>query len=449
MEDLTSVVKQAPWYHWGWGVLMEWLAEDEAWEKSIDVLRVIPAPLRSSTSFRVQRLKLLEKAGLPIQKLNVEWDQLLKDFPEDVPLYLERHDGLLSAERPDEAARVLRQIQPVAPDNPYIMARLPAVLLQEQNQGDALDLAMRVWFKHEEDSYWPSGYVWETMAKAGLEERMIEGGFHRLEQGGTPAAAVLGIMARHILEKSSSPHDGRPKRNEKDIIRLLDFANADDSSTLLSLLCDYGHHSVVVDFWKTHPAVVNTDAEVMAQVARALMEKKKWGPARKLLATWPNRPGVKMYCVANYVLTLSREEDWKEIISASSAALAGLPHDHCAKYLAHMLAESSVQLADTPGFQTTWETFRGYFTGGLNEGEFFESGRENLLSTIPELGQALEAGSEERVVDVSRRIHRGAGMTSANVEKTRFPPRLMWFVYVGAVITFLRWITECSSNQYP
>lgn len=48
-----------------------------------------PPELRTDTVFRRKRLAALAQAGLPTDEVDGEWSNLLRDFPEDVPLHLE------------------------------------------------------------------------------------------------------------------------------------------------------------------------------------------------------------------------------------------------------------------------------------------------------------------------------------------------------------------------
>ena len=80
---------------------------------------------------------------------------------------------------------------------------------------------------------------------------------------------------------------------------------------------------------------------------------------------------MKMWMIANHLLSAPRRtrKHWQEIRSTCEDALTSLPHDHCAKYLAHVQAEMCACLGDTEGFRQTWEKQRSYFTGKLEPSE--------------------------------------------------------------------------------
>jgi hypothetical protein len=99
-----------------------------------------------------------------------------------------------------------------------------------------------------------------------------------------------------------------------------------------------------------------------------------------------------MWVVTNYVISLSalRPKHLREILSSCRDALAGLPHDHCAKFLAHLEAEACALLGDRRALLETWTTNRNYFDGKLEKGEWFETKRKHLLADVPVMARSLE-----------------------------------------------------------
>lgn len=99
-----------------------------------------------------------------------------------------------------------------------------------------------------------------------------------------------------------------------------------------------------------------------------------------------------MWMVANYVGCLSalRQSDLKETVAASGDALRNLPHDHCARYLAHVRAEACALLGDTRGLRETWDRYRIYFDCNEKKDEWFEDRRRPLLTDIPMMVRYLE-----------------------------------------------------------
>lgn len=99
---LEAEVSAAPWYEWGWSVLMAWLEEDKAWELARQLLRHVPEQMATNVLFRQHRLLLLGKAGAERARLDAEWVQLQQDFPDDASLQAAKlaYDGAAEAAEP-------------------------------------------------------------------------------------------------------------------------------------------------------------------------------------------------------------------------------------------------------------------------------------------------------------------------------------------------------------
>jgi hypothetical protein len=41
-EEMASVLRETPWYRWGWSVLMEWLGEDQASSRATNKYTISP-----------------------------------------------------------------------------------------------------------------------------------------------------------------------------------------------------------------------------------------------------------------------------------------------------------------------------------------------------------------------------------------------------------------------
>jgi hypothetical protein len=109
------------------------------------------------------------------------------------------------------------------------------------------------------------------------------------------------------------------------------------------------------------------------------------------MAGWQDRKGVEMWVIANYAMGFSGiGSKLKELRSTCQEALAGLPHDHCARYLAYREAEACALLGDRKGFLECWSRHREYFDGKLEEGEWFEAKRRYLMADLPALARFLE-----------------------------------------------------------
>jgi hypothetical protein len=103
VRDMTATVTAAPWFGWGWDVLMGWLEEDKAWDIARRLLKEVPAQMSTNTAFRGRRLVLLGKAGVERILLDAEWDELLRNFPDDASLDAARSESARDAEATESA----------------------------------------------------------------------------------------------------------------------------------------------------------------------------------------------------------------------------------------------------------------------------------------------------------------------------------------------------------
>jgi hypothetical protein len=177
-------------------------------------------------------------------------------------------------------------------------------------------------------------------------------------------------MAAHAMDweflkkKARQPHwriwiPGPGAREVRALLRMVDRAEWADGhyrAVLFRRLSEFGYHRVVVRYWKRNRAAVEAHVDSWAEVGRVLESLDRKEQARKVLTDWRQRAGVPMWAVANYVLCFSRRKtvDLQEVLSTCADALAGLTHDNCAKYLAHVQAEMCALLGDAAGFRRTW-----------------------------------------------------------------------------------------------
>ena len=407
IEEMAAVLKQAPWYEFGWAQLMEWLTDDKDWERARSLLGTVPAVLRKDVFFRKQRLTLLENAGPPVDELDAEWQKLLCDFPEDVSLYLHRVDALRETNQITECAELLRTIQAVDPDNPYVLARLTSIQLSEHNKLEALETALQVWFAPHEVSTWPAEEVLGAFAQARLVDELCNAAVRRIEAGERPSLHATRLLGEQILKRGNvlklnkQPYLRRwfPKTQARKLVRLVEtldqFAWSDDGhrAVLLGTLDNYGYQYLVFDYWKEYPERVQADFRTLAEVGRALLNRKRRKEVRELMSDWRERPEMKMWAITNYVLASprGRRQALDSVARTCSDALAKLPHDHCARFLAHKQAEAYALLGEQEAFLNTWDTYRHYFGSDPSKQEFFPD--RHLLADIPTMAHTLRQGS--------------------------------------------------------
>ena len=406
IEDMAAVLRQAPWYQLGWSQLMEWLTADEDWERARALVGTVPAVLRADMSFRTQRLTLLEKVGLATDELDAEWRALLSDFPENVPLHLQRFDALREGNRITECADLLRGIHAVDPDNPYIQARLVGIQLGEHKKQEALETALNVWFAPHEESTWPAEQVLAGFAQERVADELCNAALSRIERGNRPSLRATSLLAEQILRRGEIPKLNKqpylrrwfPKSEARQLLKLVEtvdqfaWSNEEHRAVLLNTLDDYGYQYLVIGYWKKHPERVQADFGTWAQVGHVLLNRRRRKEVRELMSDWRERPEMKMWAVANYILAWpkSNRQALDTVAKTCRDALAKLPHDHCARFLAHKQAEAYALLGDERSFLNTWNTYRHYFGGDPAKEEFFKD--MHLLADIPAMAHTLQQG---------------------------------------------------------
>jgi tetratricopeptide (TPR) repeat protein len=389
-------------------LLVDWIVEDQAWEQARELLGKIPEELSTNPQFRKQRLVVLEKASVPVNELDAEWSGLLRDFPDEVPLHLHRYDLLRAAKRVPEANAVLNSVRPSDPDNPYYLARLVEVRAQEERLDEAIATMQRIFYAEAEDSAWPADYAWEALKKAQFVDRAYQEARRSLERQLRPTPRAFFILCSHTLEQAKTEKkipksrwaSWFPDPGVKDLLSLLELADRSVwidgayRAKALDRLNSVGHYRLVINYWNKHKhrGEVEADVSIWSETGRALTSLRRRSEVRKLLSSWREHRGVSMWVVANYVGCLSSvwPSDLKEIVATSGDALRDLPHDHCARFLAHARAEACALLGDRQGLRQTWQQYRSYFDCKENKEEWFPVGRRHLLADIPMAVRFLE-----------------------------------------------------------
>ena len=453
VDEMARVLEAYPWYGWGWSILMGWLEEDGAWDRARQLLEGIPAPMLTNTGFRLRRLWLLQKAKTDVERLDEEWDGLLRDFPEDVPLHVSRYDVLDEARRWKEAGAVIEAIAEVEPNDPVILARRCEALARENKKDAACETALRVCFLPVEEYTWPSERVWEVARDEGfaadlslrLEQRLLAGERPTVQSvSGLAAYAMRNAKKRrgHLASRGWFPCRGA--RELTRLVREISGAAWDGSehrAVIYALLCDYGYGRQVRKLSAATGSAAVTTVREWAQIGRSCLASGRFIEARRWLGTWRERAGVEMWMVANYVVSLpgSRRNRLEERYNSARDALAGLPHDHCAKYLAHVLAEACALLGRKEAFLETWESQAGYFDGTLGQGEFFKPKDRYLLAGIPEMAEDLERRGRWRARGVfwKLRLRRKVARSLPSAPKGLIRAISAPLIYIGFILAYL------------
>jgi tetratricopeptide (TPR) repeat protein len=457
-NEMGSVIRAYPWSLWAWGQLMDWLLEDKAWDQARELLGRVPEELRTNPRFRRQRLVVLQNAGLPGNELDAEWAELLRDFPDELSLHLHRYDLLREAKRVTEAQAVLNAFHPSDATNPYYLARLVEVRAQERKLDEAISAMQSIFYAEAESSAWPADYAWEALKKAQFVDGAYDVARRSLEKQRRPTPQAFSILCSHALENAGTEkripqslwRSWFLDRGVREVLRLLNLADsspwADPAyrAKALDRLNSLGHYRLVINYWKKRQGEVEADVRTWSEIGRALASMNRHGKARKLLSSWRRRKGVSMWVIANYVGCISAlsKTDLREIVSSSGDALRDLPHDHCARYLAHVKAEACALLGDTQGLLETWTKYRSYFDCKETANEWFQDSRRPLLTDIPMLVRFLEQkqhGLYRRTVRRLRWRHLFGSLVKkrTRTQSTRIP-WWTWAILIWILMQLLR-----------
>ncbi|MCU1332012.1 MAG: hypothetical protein JWM08_1004 [Candidatus Angelobacter sp.] len=421
LAEMTALLAEVPSYSWGWSVLMTWLEEDKDWGETRTLLGAIPPEVRTDLRFRQKRLLLLEKAGLGTAQVDSEWNTLLSDFPEEVPLHLLRYDSLREGNRKAEAAAVLETIRPAQPDSPYVLARFSEIQSEAGETNQAIESFLALLFADTEPSVWPANYAWQALRRAHYEEAAYQKARARIKQGLRPTPHAVAILAEYAIERNNTEKRSPqplwrtwfPDRGAREVQALARDLDAKDFPALpfrgpvLRQLVTFGYQRLVVKYWKRHRRQVEADITAWSEVARAFTGVNSLRPqGRKFMSGWRNHVGVPMWIVANFVMCCNplRRKQLREIISSCHDALAGLPHDHCARFLAHVESGSYALLGDEKAFLEAYRTYKNYFDGKLEQSEWFQDSHRHLLADIPAMGRFLEEGQRTQFKKMRRRL---------------------------------------------
>jgi tetratricopeptide (TPR) repeat protein len=385
---------------------------------------------------------------------------LLHDFPEELSLHFHRYDLLRDAKRVAEAQAVLNAFHPSDPTNPYYLARLVEVRVQERKLDEAIRAMQGIFYAEAESSVWPADYAWEALTKAQFVDRAYDEALRSLEKQRRPTPQAFSILCSYALERSGTEkripqslwRSWFPNSGVREVLRLLKLADSSPwadaayRAKALNRLNGLGHCRLVINYWRKHKGEgeVEADVRTWSETGRALASMKRRGEARELLSSWRGRKGVSMWVIANYVGCLSAlsKSDLKEIVASSSDALRDLPHDHCARYLAHVKAEACALLGDTQGLLNTWTQYRSYFDCKETSNEWFQDGRRPLLTDIPMLVRFLEQKQHSLYRRTVRRLRwrhilGSLVKTRASTQPTRIP-WWTWAILIWILIQLLR-----------
>jgi hypothetical protein len=100
-------------------------------------------------------------------------------------------------------------------------------------------------------------------------------------------------------------------------------------------------------------------------------------------------------------------------------------------------------LGDAEAFRTTWLKYKGYFTGELEKGEWFQSRHRHLLSDIPRLAGLLERNQIGQFRAASQELCEKqfsappVATTGENLPVTGGMPAWLWLIIIWMAVSAL------------
>ena len=341
------------------------------------------------------------------------------------------------------------------PDDLYILARQVELLARESDKKPAIDAALQVCFGAVEESTWPADKVWDVAQEKEFADELLQAFQLRVDNGERPMPHGFQRMVSHMMHKETKRtlqswwatfYPGEGARKFPRLLQQFARDDNDDSiyrGAIYRLLCDYGYYRLALRLFAKHQPS-RLSAEEWAQIGRAYSGAEQRKKGREFMRDWRERPGVEMWLVANYISCLSRpnREQLAERWSSCHDALAGLPHDHCAKYIAHLEAEAAALRRDHVSLLDCWKTQRQYFDEVVERGEFFAPKDQHLLTEIPRLVRYIEEGRGIRATLLTWKL-RGTSMLerlfSSDASETRFQmSRFGWWIFLLLLIQLMR-----------
>jgi len=361
IDAMHAALRDYPRYGWGWACLMEWLEEDENWDKVKEILATWPESARDMPQLRAHRLELLGRADEDAAKLDAEWDKLLDDFPQDRNIHLRRHDILWDQERKSDARAVLDNCLRLHGDSSYVLQREAVHLGDKGEKEKTLEVVRKIWIRPHGTESWPDlaacdvlrDHNW-TAAGVQLCRSLIEDSY-RIGLG------AFSRMVRFDLQTNAYRAGSMLK-----LLKNVPWDAAEYVACVLSTLGDLGHGKAALSYWRANREAWQIETAIWQQVGHILLDQSR-RRARAFLADWRNQKGVDMFIVCNYTMALRGSEveghlgdRLEEIHTNSCDALERLEHDWTARYLVLNMCEAALRLGRYDVFLAHMDEYRAY-----------------------------------------------------------------------------------------
>ena len=433
--ELETVLAKHPDFERAWHLVMNWLEEDQDWAKVKTLLAEIPPAPYIQLDFRTHRLELLQKAGIPITALDAEWEELTREFPENLRLQMSRFDVLVEAEQWDRAEELLAEAERFDPHASYLLARKVQLLAHRRKFAEALCAAVAIWTMPGDNEGWPENFAWEAYEKAGDKRALAQAALDALLAGSRLRMRVFVLLLQNLKLVQAALK--RPWRERfTSFARLTTPARIQAYFTLMERL-----HTAAWDPAEHLAAVLNHLDEIkcygpavrhclkhaeyyrkmtpVRQSAVMLMRRAPGnrynGLVRQWMQDWRELPGIRMWSVVNYLLAVAPDDSLKtprarmqEQFAASRDCLQTLAFDHTARYVCCLYCEAALRLGDNAAFAAGIERYRAVLADEKTEYWIYNR-RKHLPHTLL-LFEALDnAANPKECWEISRKLKRRLG----------------------------------------
>ncbi|MBA4367063.1 MAG: hypothetical protein C0403_05425 [Desulfobacterium sp.] len=339
MIALKDNIKRWPAHSWSWRLLLNWIQEDEQWEVAREMLEDVHPVMSDDPNFTAEKLIVLEQAGSLLERIEEEWKTLLKEFPKNQTVHIQRYDQLMLREALPEAGEVIGRIAAHFPDSPFVLARRAAYLAAADDTSGALECSIRMIQLPEELSSWCLNNTWKVLSDAAAGAEFIRQAHAVIQAGRKIHRYTFGF----IIDKLDAGW-----LDQRQVVQYLEellhstqgIDQGYQTARVIEKICDLGHSGLVRKFWVGKKDYCRECTEIWQAVGYTLNIRREFEELKNWMKDWRNHPGCEMWALNNYMIGLQHGKDGlnkgdtlNELYTSSRFAIDNLHHDHTIRYI--------------------------------------------------------------------------------------------------------------------
>ncbi len=428
--EMLTILTEHPDYPRVWQLVMDWIEEDEDWERSEWLLEAIPPVLASQLDFRTRRLELLQKSGKPVEELDAEWEELCREFPENQRLQMSRFDLLIDAEQWEQAEKLLTEYERFDPNSSYLLTRKVQMLTHQNKFDEAIATALKIWTMPGDDELWPEHFAWDTLQQAGYKKEAAHAALNALLTGQRLRLRIFALLLQDlnlVQNQLKTPWKERIKSlsalfiplriqaylNLMEHLHDVNWEPSEHLAATLNHLDEMKNYKHAIKHCLKHQERYRLMTPVR-QSAVMLMKRTSGNTyaseIRAWMQAWRELPGVQMWAVINYILAVSPDDsfknpvgDLKEQFESSRDSLQTLAFDHTVRFMACLYCEAALRLDDYETFSQGIEQYRTVLEDDKTE-YWLPKDRHHLPKTLLLFKDLLEAENSEEAWKISQSL---------------------------------------------